>query len=129
MAHFAKLDENNNVLEVHVVNNNVLDPSNEEASGIAFLTEWSGGYSNWKQTSYNGSFRKNYCGSGWSYDPVRDAFIPPKEFDSWILNEETCRWDPPTPIPTDGKIYNWDEDTVSWVEISTQNQNQTIYPT
>jgi hypothetical protein len=93
MAHFAKLDENNIVLEVNVVNNNALDASNEEASGIAFLTEWSGGYSNWKQTSYNGTFRKNYCGPGYTYDAVRDAFIPPKCHDEATLNEDTCLWD------------------------------------
>ena len=107
MAHFAKLDENNIVLEVNVVNNNVLDINNEELSGIAFLTEWSGGYSNWKQASYNGSFRKNFAGIGFTYDPIRDAFIPPmppttiedpenengtKEV-IWILNEDTCLWE------------------------------------
>ena len=92
MAHFAKLDDNNVVLEVNVVNNDVLDPANEEASGIAFLTEWSGGYSNWKQTSYNGSFRKNYAGIGSTYDETRDAFIPPKPEGNWILDEDTCLW-------------------------------------
>lgn len=93
MAHFAKLDENNIVLEVNVVNNDVLDMSNEEASGIAFLTEWSGGYSNWKQTSYNGNFRKNYAGISFTYDTARDAFIPPKCHDEATLNESTCLWD------------------------------------
>ena len=92
MAHFAKLDENNIVLEVNVVNNDVLDASNEEASGVAFLTEWSGGYSNWKQTSYNGSFRKNYAGIGYTYDPTRDAFIGFKCHEDAILNEDTCQW-------------------------------------
>jgi hypothetical protein len=93
MAHFAKLDNNNVVLEVQVVNNDVLDASNEEASGITFLTEWSGGYYNWKQTSYNSSFRKNYCGVGYYYDSIRDAFIPPKCHNEATLNEDTCRWD------------------------------------
>ena len=92
MAHFAKLDENNVVLEVNVVNNDVLT-EDEEASGIAFLTEWSGGYSNWKQTSYNGTFRKHYAGIGYTYDSIRDAFIPPKPEGNWILNEETCLWE------------------------------------
>ena len=92
MAHFAKLDENNIVLEVNVVNNDVLT-EDEEASGIAFLTEWSGGYSNWKQTSYNGTFRKHYAGIGYTYDSIRDAFIPPKPEGNWILNEETCLWE------------------------------------
>ena len=75
MAHFAKLDENDIVLEVHVLNNSVLDPANEEASGIAFLTQWSGGYANWKQTSYNSSFRKRYAGIGFTYDAINDVFI------------------------------------------------------
>lgn len=93
MANFAKLDENNIVLEVNVVNNDTLDASDEEASGIAFLVEWSGGHSNWKQTSYNSSFRKNFCGIGFSYDAERDAFIPPKCHDEATLNEDTCCWD------------------------------------
>lgn len=93
MAHFAKLDENNIVLEVNVVNNEALDSSDEEVSGIAFLTEWSGGYSNWKQTSYNGTFRKNFCGPGFLYDAIRNAFIPPKCHDEATLNEDTCTWD------------------------------------
>lgn len=77
MAHFAKLDDTNLVIEIHSVNNDALDPLDEEASGIAFLTEWSGGYTNWKQTSYNASIRYNYAGVGFSYDPIDDAFIPP----------------------------------------------------
>jgi hypothetical protein len=93
MAHFAKLDENNIVLEVNVVNNDALDPSNEEASGVAFLTEWSGGYSNWKQTSYNGTFRKQYAGVGMRYDASRDAFIRPKCHQEAVLNEDTCIWE------------------------------------
>lgn len=93
MAHFAKLDENNIVLQVNVVNNNALDASNEEASGLAFLTEWSGGHSNWKQTSYNKSFRKNFGNIGFTYDQTRDAFIPPKCHEEAILNEDTCLWD------------------------------------
>jgi hypothetical protein len=117
MAHFAKLDENNIVLEVNVVSNDALDPANEEASGIAFLTEWSGGHSNWKQASYNSSFRKNFCSTGWTYDSVRDAFISPKPFSSWILNEETCQWNAPVDYPNDGKIYIWNEDNISWDEV------------
>jgi len=117
MAHFAKLDENNVVLEVNVVNNDVLDPANEESSGVAFLTDWSGGYSAWKQTSYNSTFRKNYAGIGFTYDAARDAFIAPKPYASWTLDEATCQWQAPTPMPTDGKVYRWDEDTTSWVEV------------
>jgi hypothetical protein len=114
MAHFAKLDENNIVIDVNVVSNDVLVLSNEEESGISFLTEWSGGYSNWKQTSYNGSFRKNYCGLGFYYDEDRDAFIAPKPYESWVLNEETCQWEAPEPYPDDENLYTWDEDSLSW---------------
>jgi hypothetical protein len=117
MAHFAKLDENNIVICVNVVNNACLDPENEEASGIAFLTSWSGGYSNWKQTSYNANFRKNYAAVGDIYDPVRDAFVREKPFDSWVLNEDTCRWEAPTPKPNDGKFYEWSEEGLEWVEV------------
>lgn len=119
MAHFAKLDDNNNVVEVHVVSNDALDASNEEASGIAFLTEWSGGYTNWKQTSYNGTFRKNYCGPGFVYDSIRDAFIPPKPYESWVLNEDTCNWQAPTPMPSEGGPWTWVEADLNWQAITT----------
>ena len=117
MAHFAKLDENNIVLEVHVINNQVLlDPRGVEREelGIAFLINWSGGHPHWRQTSYNGNFRKNYAGVGYTYESGKDAFIPPKTFNSWILNEATCQWEPPIPIPTDGNQYTWNENTTSW---------------
>ena len=114
MAHFAKLDENNIVLEVNVVNNDILDPQNEETSGIAFLTEWSNGYSNWKQTSYNNNIRFNYAGIGYTYDAARDAFIAPKPFNSWLL-DESFDWQAPTPKPTEGFWY-WDEPTLTWIE-------------
>lgn len=117
MAHFAKLDENNIVLEVNVVNNDALDPAAEEASGIAFLTDWSGGYTNWKQTSYNATFRKHFAGIGFTYDATLDAFVPPKPFASWTFNETTCLWEAPIPYPTDDKPYTWDEDNQVWVEI------------
>jgi len=113
MAHFAKLDDNNIVLEVHVVNNEVLDSNNEEASGIEFLTEWSGGYSNWKQTSYNGNFRKQYCGIGFSYDTEADVFIAPQPYPSWSL-DSNHDWQAPEPMPNDGKMYSWNEDLLSW---------------
>jgi hypothetical protein len=93
MAHFAKLDDNNIVMEVHVVANAALDSANEEQSGINFLTNWSGGYTNWKQTSYNGTIRKNYAGPDYSYSPTLDAFIPPKCHEEATLNEDTCLWD------------------------------------
>lgn len=94
MAHFAKLDENNMVLEVHVVSNDALDSNDEENSGIEFLTNWSGGYTNWKQTSYNAKIRKNYAGINFQYDKDRDAFIPPKWecHEEVYLNELTCNW-------------------------------------
>jgi hypothetical protein len=117
MAHFAKLDENNVVLEVLIVHNNELlqDGVESEAKGIQFLVNWSGGYTNWKQTSYNNRIRKNFAGVGYKYDAARDAFIPPQPFPSWVLNESTCLWDAPTPYPTDGQRYQWDEPTTSWV--------------
>jgi hypothetical protein len=121
MAHFAKLDKDNVVIEVHVVNNIEMlaaDGSESEVMGVAFLIRWSGGYSNWKQTSYNAKIRKNYAGVGYKYNAQRDAFIPPKPFPSWTLNEQTCLWDAPTPMPTDGQRYQWDEPTISWVLIN-----------
>jgi len=122
MAHFAKLDENNVVLEVLVVHNNELlqDGVESEAKGIQFLIDWSGGYTNWKQTSYNGNIRKNYAGIGYTYDATRDAFIPPQPFPSWVLNEDTCLWDAPTPYPTDGQFYQWDESVTNWVAVPTE---------
>lgn len=118
MAHFAKLDENDIVLEVNVVNNDVLNPDDEEKSGVDFLTEWSGGHTNWKQTSYNaygGGFRKNYAGIGFKYDSDLDAFIAPKPYASWLLNEDSCLWESPKPYPKDGKRYDWNEDLGEWV--------------
>jgi hypothetical protein len=123
MAHFAKLDKDNVVVEVHLINNIEMlsaDGSESELMGIAFLTRWSGGYSNWKQTSYNNRIRKNYAGIGYTYDKTRDAFIPPQPFPSWTLNEDTCLWDSPVPFPTDGQRYQWDESTTSWVAVSTE---------
>ena len=121
MAHFAKLDENNVVLDVNVVDNNTVNnlpfPESEPV-GIAFLTEWSGGYTNWKQTSYNKSFRKNYAGIGFTYDQNLDAFIPEKPYPSWLLNINTCQWQAPVPYPNDQKPYIWDEATQSWVQVN-----------
>ena len=116
MAHFAKLDENNIVLEVNVVNNAVLNPANEEESGVAFLTEWSGGYTNWKQTSYNNNFRKQYASVGFSYDAINDVFIAPQPYQSWSL-DSNFDWQAPTPMPTEG-FWRWDEDSLSWLEQS-----------
>jgi len=121
MAHFAKLDEQGTVIDVNVVNNETLNnlpfPESEPV-GVAFLTEWSGGYTNWKQTSYNANFRKNYAGVGYTYDAVLDAFIAPKPFPSWLLDTNTCEWQAPTPYPSDGNLYTWDETTQSWVQVN-----------
>ena len=119
MAHFAKLDENNIVLAVHVVNNDVItiDGVESEQAGIDFLSNLHG-HALWKQTSYSGSFRKNYTGVGDSYDSTRDAFISPKPYPSWVLNETTCQWEAPVARPDDGKYYSWNESTTSWVELA-----------
>jgi len=120
MAHFAKLDEQNNVIEVHCLHNNELlvDGVENEQKGIDFLVNWSGGYPHWKQTSYNGNIRKNYAGVGYTYDTGRDSFIPPKPYPSWVLNETTCQWTAPVAYPTDDKMYRWDEPTTSWIEVT-----------
>lgn len=126
MAHFAKLNENKTVLEIVVVHNNELlqNGVESESKGVQFLIEWSGGYSNWKQTSYNGRIRKNYAGVGFTYDSARDAFIPPQPFASWVLNEETCLWDAPVAMPTDGQLYVWDEAAVSWALVEETVQSE-----
>ena len=121
MAHFAELDSTNNVIGVQVLNNEVIidaDGNEQEQVGIAFLTQLNGGVGWYKQTSYNGTFRKNYAGVGFTYDPTRDAFIAPHPFNSWTLNEDTCQWDSPVPYPTDDKRYTWDEATTNWIEVT-----------
>ena len=117
MAHFAKLENNNIVSQVIVVaNEELLDNGVEsESKGIAFCENLFGG--TWKQTSYNGSFRKNYAGIGYTYDESRNAFIPPKPYNSWILNESTCTWNSPVPYPIDGQMYTWNEENQSWDEL------------
>lgn len=119
MAHFAQLDENNVVLQVIVVHNNELMENGQETEtkGIAFCQSLFGG--TWKQTSYNSKIRKNYAGIGYTYDAQRDAFIPPQPFASWVLDEQTCQWQAPTPMPTDGNRYIWDETTTSWKQTET----------
>ena len=121
MGYFAKLNDSNIVIDMAGVDNAVMDnlPFPEsEPLGIAFLTEWSGGYTNWKQTSYNKSFRKNYAGIGFTYDQNLDAFIPEKPYPSWLLNTNTCQWQAPVPYPNDQKPYIWDEATQSWVQVN-----------
>lgn len=118
MAHFAQLDENNVVTQVIVVANKDTADANgveKEHIGAAFCERLLGG--TWKQTSYNGTFRKKYAGIGYTYNAGIDAFVPPKPHASWTLNNTTADWEAPTPMPTDGKLYNWDEATLSWVEI------------
>jgi hypothetical protein len=142
MAYFAKLDENNNVLEVHTVHNNELLDENgveSEEKGIQFLKNiFQTPNSIWKKVSYNTmggiyytpnssgirevdpdqtkAFRKNYPGKDFIYDEIRDAFIPPKPYPSWILDEQSCLWVSSIPKPNDNKAYDWDESTLSWKE-------------
>jgi hypothetical protein len=121
MAHFARLDETNKVIRVSVVNNEVItdsDGNEQEQVGIDFLTQLNDGVGWYKQTSYNGTFRKNYAGIGYIYDATRDAFIAPQPYPSWTLNEDTCQWDSPVPYPDDGKQYEWNEETTNWKEIT-----------
>ena len=116
MAHFAKLNENNLIQQVIVVHNNelLINGVESEAKGIEFCQSLLGGV--WLQTSYNGNMRKNYAGIGYTYDSTRNAFIAPKPFASWVLDEATCRWNAPVAYPTDDKRYTWNEATTSWVE-------------
>jgi hypothetical protein len=118
MAHFAELDENNVVKRVIVVGNADTSDANgveKEHIGAAFCERLLGG--TWKQTSYNGNMRKRYAGIGFSYNAELDAFIPPKPFASWVLNNTTADWDPPVAKPDDGKAYAWNESTLSWDEV------------
>lgn len=98
MSHFAEIDKDGIVLRVIVAEQDFI---NSGSVGDSF---------NWVQTSYNNNFRKNYAGTGYVYDKERDAFIPPQPYDSWLLNEDTCRWEAPVPYPDDGKDYEWKED-------------------
>ena len=122
MAHFAEIDQNNIVTRVLVVDNS------EEDNGQVFLAETLGLGGTWIKTSYNTlggvhanggtPLRKNYAGVGYSYDSSRDAFIPPKPYASWLLNEDTCLWDAPTPMPVqEGKVFKWVEEDLNWQEI------------
>lgn len=120
MAHFAQLDENNIVTQVIVVSNqdtSTEDGVENENIGIQFCRSLFGENTNWKQTSYNAKFRYNYAGIGYTYNEVWDAFYPPKPFNSWILNYDTFRWDPPVPKPTDPKFCCWDEEKMIWTEM------------
>jgi len=117
MAHFAELDDNGVVLRVIVVGNKDTADANgveKESIGKAFCERLFGG--NWVQTSYNGNFRKRYAGIGYKYYPGLDAFVPPEPYPSWSLNSEAADWEPPVPMPTDGKMYAWDEAQQAWIE-------------
>ena len=121
MAYFAKLGKGGKVERVEKISNDI---ATTEQAGIDFLNNLYGTNDIWKQTSYNTRggvhilggtpFRKNYAGIDFKYDQIRDAFIEPKPYNSWILNETTCRWDPPVAKPTDGQRYNWNETNQTW---------------
>ena len=118
MAHFAEIDQFGKVKRVIVVaNSDTADASGVEKEhiGAAFCEKLFGG--TWVQTSYNGNFRKNYAGIGYSWDATRNAFIPPQPYASWVLNEGTAQWQAPVAMPQDGKMYSWDEATTSWKEV------------
>ena len=114
MAHYAFLNDDNMVTEVIV--------GRHEYETVDGISDWETYYGEFRsqrcvRTSYNGNIRKNYAGIGYTYDEGRDAFIPPQPYPSWVLNETTCLWDAPVPYPDDGQVYDWDEETVSWVQI------------
>ena len=124
MANFAKLGVGNIVERVEVVSNDI---ATTEQAGVEFLQNLYKDRTVWKQTSYNTDsnnhklggtpFRKNFAGIGYQYDEGRDAFIAPKPFDSWELNEETCIWEPPVVYPSDGSEYSWNEETKNWDKV------------
>jgi hypothetical protein len=120
MAHFAKLGVGNIVEQVIVVSNDI---AITEQAGLDFINKIYNTRDVWKQTSYNNNFRKNYAGIGYQYDQTRDAFIPPKPFNSWILNEDTCLWNAPIAKPTaeleENQYYSWNESIINW-EIKTR---------
>lgn len=118
MAHFCKLDENNIVTQVIVVDNKDCADANgveKEYIGAAFCERLFGG--TWKQTSYNGNIRKNYAGIGYTYNADIDAFVAPKPYASWTL-DANAQWQAPTAMPTDGKMYSWNEESQTWVEVN-----------
>ena len=117
MAHFAKLGTGNIIEQVISINNAVITDANgveQEQLGVDFINKLYNTRDVWKQTSYNNNIRKNYADIGYQYDQTRDAFIPPKPFNSWTLNETTCLWESPVAYPTDGQRYAWNEETQQW---------------
>jgi len=111
MAHFAKLGAGNKVLTVEIVSNDI---ATTEQAGVDFLNNLYRTRDVWKQTSYNATIRKNFAGIDFKYDQARDAFIPPKPYNSWTLNETTCRWEAPVIKPDDGQPYIWNEENQQW---------------
>ena len=117
MAYFAKLGTGNIIEKVISINNSVITDANgieQEQLGVDFINKLYNTRDVWKQTSYNNNIRKNFAGIGYQYDQTRDAFIPPKPFNSWILNEDTCIWEAPVAYPQDDNNYRWNEQTLSW---------------
>ena len=121
MAYFAKLGTGNIIATVISINNSVITDSNgveQEKLGVDFINKLYNTRDVWKQTSYNRNFRKNFASIGYQYDQQRDVFIPPKPYNSWILNETTYRWKSPVEYPTDGQEYNWNENLANWEVIN-----------
>jgi len=117
MAYFAKLGTGNIIEKVISINNSVITDSNgveQEKLGSDFINKLYNTRDVWKQTSYNNNIRKNFAGVGFQYDQTRDAFIAPKPFNSWILNEDTCRWEAPVAMPINDNRYTWNESTLTW---------------
>jgi hypothetical protein len=120
MAHYAQIDENNIVTQVIVIDNKDTADVNgveKEYIGSAFCERLFGG--TWKQTSYNGNIRKNYAGIGYTYQSDIDAFVPPKPYASWTL-DANAQWQAPVAMPTDNKMYSWNEETQAWIEVTTE---------
>ena len=120
MAHFAKLGTGNIVEQVIVIHNSIITDNNgneQEQLGVDFINNLYRTRDVWKQTSYNNNIRKNFAGVGYTYDQTRDAFIPPKPYNSWTLNEITCGWEAPVAYPDDEKNYEWNESTKQWEAI------------
>jgi len=111
MGHYAKIDENNIVIQVNVVDEEFFETNPDRYTG------------RWIKTSYNNNIRKNFAGIGYTYDPERDAFIPPKSFNKWVLNENTCQWEAPIPYPTDGLMYVWNDNREEWEEYNDTTSN------
>jgi hypothetical protein len=122
MAHFAQIDENNIVTQVLVIDQETINTGHFGDPSTFVQTSYNtrGGvhYGQDGQPDNGVALRKNYAGIGYIYDSQLDAFYAPQPYASWTLNEETCYWEAPTPMPTDGKLYTWDEDTLSWVEVT-----------